>query len=159
MILVHGGAGTIPQEWEQPKHIGMKAAVRAGYRTLAETDSVLDAVEAAIKVLEDDEAFNAGRGSKLNIFGHIEMDASIMEGASMKAGAVASIGGIRHPIEAARSIMENTSHVLMVGEGAERIAKKFGAEQVDEEWLITDYRQAMICKNGKSSKASSPIPS
>ena len=144
LLLVHGGAGTIPPEWEEPKHRGMKAAVRAGYKVLEDTGSVLDAVEAAIKVMEDDEAFNAGRGSKLNIFGQVEMDASLMEGESMKAGAVASIGGFRHPISAARVVMDNSSHVLVVGEGAERLARKFGVEEVGEDWLITNYSRYLL---------------
>lgn len=144
LILVHGGAGSIPEEWVEPKNLGMKAAVRAGYKVLEESGSVLDAVEAAIKVMEDDEAFNSGRGSKLNIFGHVEMDASIMEGASMKAGAVASIGGIRHPVAAARVVMENSSHVLVVGEGAERLARKFGVEEVEEDWLVTNYSRYLL---------------
>ena len=130
VILVHGGAGTIPAEWDEPKKVGMKAAVRAGYKVLEQTGNVVDAVEAAIKIMEDDEAFNAGRGSKLNIFGHVEMDASIMEGARMRAGAVASIGGFRHPVAAARAVMENSSHVLVVGDGTERLARKNGAEEV-----------------------------
>ena len=98
----------------------MKEAVRAGYRVLNETGNVLDAVEAAIRVMEDNEAFNAGRGSKLNIFGHVEMDASIMDGATSNVGAVASVTGIKHPVTLARHIMENTSHVLVVSKGAER---------------------------------------
>ena len=127
---------------------GMKEAVRAGYKILNDTGSLLDALEAAVHVMEDNEAFNAGRGSKLNIFGHVEMDASIMSGqyrgimvsimisimvsimvsimASIMVsimsgddalvGAVASVSGVRHPVSLARHVMENTSHVLVVGE-------------------------------------------
>jgi len=105
---------------------------------------VVDAVQAAVMVMEDSEAFNAGRGSKLTVFGHVEMDASIMEGSSMQAGAVASVGGIRHPVQLARGVMENTSHVLVVGEGAQRLADKLGVEEVEEDWLITDYARQLL---------------
>ena len=98
----------------------MKDAVRAGYKVLESTGNVLDALEAAIHMMEDNPAFNAGRGSKLNIFGHVEMDASIMDGGTSNVGAVASISGIRHPVTLARHVMENTSHVLVVSKGAER---------------------------------------
>ena len=138
LILIHGGWGAIHADKNEPMLLGMKAAVRAGYKILKESGSVVDAVETAVKVLEDDPAFNAGRGSKLNIFGHVEMDASIMEGANMNTGAVASFRGFRNPVAAARVVMENSSHVLVVGEGAERLARKFEVEEVEEDWLITN---------------------
>ena len=131
-------------EYHQAKLDGMKAAVRVGHRVLTQTGSVLDAVEAAVKVMEDDPNFNAGRGSKLNIFGDVEMDASIMEGSSLKVGAVASIGGLRHPVTAARRVMENTSHVLVVATGAERLAAKFGLEEVEEDWLVTQHSRDLL---------------
>jgi len=138
VILIHGGAGYIPLDHFQAKFDGMKEAVRAGYKVLEETDNVLDAVEAAIHVMEDKAAFNAGRGSKLNIFGHVEMDASIMDGNNLAVGSVASVGNIRHPVTLARHVMENTSHVLVVSGGAERLAEKWGVEQVLEDWLVTE---------------------
>ena len=122
----------------------MKDAVRAGYKVLDETGNVLDALEAAIHLMEDNPAFNAGRGSKLNIFGHVEMDASIMDGETNNAGAVANIGGVRHPISAARHVLEKTSHVMVVSEGAERLASKWGIEQVPEEWLITEHSKELL---------------
>ena len=101
-------------------------------------------MEAAIKVMEDDPNFNAGRGSKLNIFGDVEMDASIMEGSSLKVGAVASIGGLRHPVTAARKVMENTSHVLVVSSGAERLAARWGLEEAGEDWLVTPHSRELL---------------
>lgn len=99
----------------------------------------MDAVIAAIRVLEDHPAFNAGRGSALTLPGHIEMDASIMTGVDMKAGAVASVMNLRHPIEAARAVMERTPHVLLVGDKATQWAMDQGLETADEEtWLITE---------------------
>ena len=139
MVLVHGGAGSIPTTMNQAKFDGMKEAVRAGYSMLETSGSVVEAVQAAVEVMEDAEAFNAGRGSKLTVFGHVEMDASIMEGARMEAGAVAAVTGVRHPVALARAVMDNTSHVLVVGEGATRLAARFGVEQVPEDWLVTDY--------------------
>ena len=94
----------------------MKEAVRAGYKVLEETDNALDALEATVHVLEDNPAFNAGRGAKLNIFGHVEMDASVMDGATLSVGSVASVTRVRHPVSLARHVMENTSHVLVVAE-------------------------------------------
>ena len=143
VLVVHGGAGSLAPQYYQGKLDGMKAAVRAGYGVLTQTGNLLDAVEAAIKVMEDNPNLNAGRGSELNIFGEVEMDASIMEGSSLRVGAVASVGGLRHPVRAARGVMENTSHVLVVGEGAERLADKLGVEEVEEDWLITDYARCL----------------
>ena len=144
VILVHGGAGATPEDLYEAKFSGMKEAVRAGHRVLMEAGSVLDAVEAAIRVMEDDPAFNAGRGSKLNIFGHVEMDASIMDGAGMEAGGVASVTGVRHPVSLARAVMENTSHVLVVSSGAERLASKYGVERVEEDWLVTQGARDLL---------------
>ena len=144
VLVVHGGAGSLAPQYYQGKLDGMKAAVRAGYGVLTQTGNLLDAVEAAIKVMEDDPNFNAGRGSKLNIFGEVEMDASMMEGSSLRAGAVASIGGLRHPITAARGVMENTSHVLVVSRGAERLAARWGLEQAGEDWLVTQHSRDLL---------------
>ena len=116
----------------------MKSAVREGYAVLKKTGNVVDAVEAAIKVMEYDPAFNAGRGAVLNILGHVEMDASIMDGKDCNAGAVASISGIKNPISLARYVMENTSHVLMVAEGAKKLAKMSGFKSIPEKWFITE---------------------
>ena len=144
VILVHGGAGATPEDLFEAKFNGMKEAVRAGHKVLMEAGNVLDAVEAAIRVMEDDPAFNAGRGSKLNIFGHVEMDASMMDGAGLEAGAVASVTGVRHPVSLARAVMENTSHVLVVGSGAERLASKYGVERVEEDWLVTQGARDLL---------------
>ena len=144
VLVVHGGAGSLAPQYYQGKLDGMKAAVRAGHRVLTQSGNVLDAVEAAIKVMEDDPNFNAGRGSKLNIFGEVEMDASIMDGSSLKVGAVASVGGLRHPVTAARAVMENTSHVLLVSSGAERMAGRWGLEQAGEDWLVTQHSRDLL---------------
>lgn len=131
-IVVHGGAGSIDPETEILKNNGTKAAVRVGYRVLSEGGTPMEAVLAAIRVLEDDPAFNAGRGSALTAPGHVENDASLMDGATMAAGTVASIHGIRHPIEAARAVMERTPHVQLAGDRATEWAQGQGLETADE---------------------------
>ncbi len=129
MIIVHGGAG----EWNEEKLEFAKnsliKAVEIGIEILKKYDDPISACEEAIKVLEDDPIFNAGTGSVLNIFGEVEMDASIMRGDNLKAGAVAGIKNIKNPISLARKIMEETEHVLIISEGAQKLAKTFGFEE------------------------------
>ncbi len=127
IILVHGGAGTRPMTGGQRECLA--DALRAGYRLLKRGAPSLDAIEATIRLLEASGLFNAGVGSKLQLDGARRMDASIMEGTTLRAGAVASIQGIRHPITAARLVMENTAHVLLVGEPATGFAKRFKLER------------------------------
>ncbi|BAA29304.1 isoaspartyl peptidase/L-asparaginase family protein [Pyrococcus horikoshii] len=125
-IIVHGGAGTIKKEERIPKVIeGVKEAVIVGWKELRK-GSALDAVEEAIKVLEDNPIFNAGTGSVLTIDGKVEMDAAIMRGKTLEAGAVAGIWGVKNPISVARKVMEKTDHVLLVGEGAVKFARLMG---------------------------------
>ena len=127
IILAHGGAGMRPMTGDQRRCL--TDALRAGYQLLRRGAPALDAVEAAIRALEASGLFNAGLGSKLQLDGARRMDASIMEGRRLRAGAVASIQGIRHPIAAARLVMEETAHVLMVGEPATRFARRFKLER------------------------------
>ncbi|AEC51660.1 plant-type l-asparaginase (l-asparagine amidohydrolase) [Pyrococcus sp. NA2] len=130
-IIVHGGAGTIRDEARIPKVLeGVREAVMAGWREL-KRGSALDAVEEAIKVLEDNPIFNAGTGSVLTIDGRIEMDAAIMRGKTLEAGAVAGIWGVKNPISVARKVMEETDHVLLVGEGAVKFARLMGFPEYD----------------------------
>lgn len=127
MLLVHGGAGARPMTAEQRD--GLAEALRTGFRLLRRGASALDAVEAAIRVLEASGLFNAGVGAKLQLDGVRRMDASLMEGRTLRAGAVASIQEVRHPIAAARLVMEKTAHVLLVGEPATRFARRFKLER------------------------------
>jgi len=130
-IIVHGGAGTIKKEEKIPKAIeGVREAVLAGWKEL-KRGSALDAVEEAIKALEDNPVFNAGTGSVLTLDGKVEMDAAIMRGKTLEAGAVASIWGVKNPISVARKVMEKTDHVLLVGEGALKFARIMGFEEYD----------------------------
>jgi len=130
-IIVHGGAGTIKREDRIPKVIkGVREAVLAGWRELKK-GSALDAVEEAVKALENNPLFNAGTGSVLTLDGRVEMDAAIMRGKTLEAGAVAGIWGVKNPISVARKVMEKTDHVLLVGEGAVKFARLLGFEEYD----------------------------
>jgi beta-aspartyl-peptidase (threonine type) len=137
VIVVHGGAGA----W-QPERIGagiegVKEAAKVGFEILKHDGSALDAVEAAVMQMEDDEVFNAGLGSALTIDKQIEMEASIMDGKTLNAGAVGLLRDIKNPIHLARLIMENTDHVFIVGHGAEKLANIFGLERRNP---LTEYR-------------------
>ncbi|GAB4092179.1 isoaspartyl peptidase/L-asparaginase family protein [Flaviaesturariibacter terrae] len=142
MLVIHGGAGTILKknmtpELEAAYQRGLQAALRAGYAILSRGGSALDAVEATVRVLEDDSLFNAGRGAVFTNEGRNELDAAIMDGRTLKAGAVASVTTIRNPVTAARAVMDHTEHVLLIGPGAERFAQQQGLEMVDPSYFRT----------------------
>ena len=139
-IVIHGGAGwsrNISEEKQKAIQEGLKQALATGYSILESGGSSLDAIEAAIMILEDNINFNAGKGSVYNAAEKQEMDASIMVGDSQQAGAVASVSRIKNPIKLARYVMENTKHVMMVGEGAEKIAKEGGFELVNPDYFAS----------------------
>lgn len=140
IVLVHGGAGTIKSDTRAKLLVaGVKQAAHLGYEALkADGGTVLDAVETAVKYLEDNEHFNAGRGSVLNADGHVEMDASIMVGADLSAGAVTVLQDVQHPISVARMVMERTSHVLLAGEGAKKFAQSQSVPILAHGALVTD---------------------
>ena len=125
-IIVHGGAGNIEEEMHTNHLRGLRSAAAAGWDTLSEGGSALDAVERAVSVMEDDPAFNAGVGSALNRAGDIETDAMIMDGRTLAVGAVAAVRGITNPIKLARLIAKDTDHCLLVGEGARSFAERKG---------------------------------
>ena len=122
-IIVHGGAGSIKDESLPRRLEGCKQAALAGWKILEQDGPALDAVEAAVVVLEDNPLFNAGTGSTLNSDGEIEMDAAIMEGDRLRAGGVAAVQRIKNPIKLARRVMEDGRHLLLAGEGALRFAR------------------------------------
>lgn len=125
-IAAHGGAWNIPDEAVTASRDGVRAALESGWSRLVAGASALDVVEHVVRALEDDPTFDAGRGSRLNDACQVEMDASIMEGALLRAGAVAAIRRVRHPVEVARRVMEASPHVLLVGDGACRFARDQG---------------------------------
>jgi beta-aspartyl-peptidase (threonine type) len=145
-MVIHGGAGTISREAMTPEREAayrgaLEAALRAGHAVLERGGRSLDAVEAAIRVMEEDPLFNAGRGAVITADGRIELDAAIMDGASFRAGAVAGIHGVRSPIGLARAVMERSPHVMMIGEGAETFAREQGLEMVEEAYFWTPQRR------------------
>ncbi|UEM24504.1 isoaspartyl peptidase/L-asparaginase (plasmid) [Skermanella mucosa] len=145
VLAIHGGAGTIRRQSMTPGaearyHAGLRDALSAGYAVLARGGAALDAVVEAVKSLEDNSLFNAGRGAVFNADGVQEMDAALMDGRDRRAGAVAGICGPRHPILAARAVMERSEHVLLSGEGARRFCAEAGLEHRDPAWFRTEQR-------------------
>jgi beta-aspartyl-peptidase (threonine type) len=144
VIAVHGGCGNpaagVVRD-EAAYHRGIEDALAAGSAVLEDGGSALDAVLTAVESLEDCALFNAGRGSVLTAEGGVEMDASIMSGADLRAGAVAAVTGVRHPVALARVVMESTPHVLLAGPGAERLALSHQLELCDEDWFVTDRQR------------------
>jgi beta-aspartyl-peptidase (threonine type) len=145
VLVIHGGAGAILKsemtpEREQTYSNSLKKALQSGYSILKNGGSSIDAVEASVKVLEDDPLFNAGKGAVFTSDGKIELDAAIMNGRSLEAGAVAGITIVKNPISAARAVMEKSNHVMMIGAGAEQFAKSTGLETVDPSYFYTEER-------------------
>ncbi len=148
-IAVHGGAGTILREQMSDE---LKAAiladlersVRAGHEILLQSGDALDAVVAAVKVLEDSPNFNAGKGSVLTHKEMVEMDASVMHGAKAEAGAVAGVRHIKNPIELARDVMQKSNHVLLIGDGAEEFAFEQGYSFTEQDYFFTDRRYEQL---------------
>jgi beta-aspartyl-peptidase (threonine type) len=147
VIALHGGAGVVRADKPGAQHRAvLEQALEAAYAQ----KTALDAVAAAVVVLEDSPLFNAGRGSAFNRDGEIEMDASIMDGATLRAGAVAAVRRIRNPVLAARMVMEKTRHVLLAGDGAERLARKHGLKMEPASYFHTERRWAALKANRKS---------
>ena len=150
-LMIHGGCGamrpdTVPPAQEERARAGLEAALHAGQAILAGGGSALDAVEAAARVLEEDEAFNAGRGCVLTAAGHAELDAAIMDGRDRRCGAVAGLRTTRAPVSAARAAMEHSPHVLLTYDGADRFAQEQKLAQVSNDWFIVPERAAQLAK-------------
>jgi len=150
-LVIHGGAGTIGRsditpEKESEYRAGLERALTAGYEILKRGGSSLDATEAAVCVLEDDPHFNAGRGSVFTSAGTNEMDAAVMDGKTLAAGAVAVLKHVKNPISLARLVMEKSGHVMIDGEGAEAFAKENGVELVDQKYFFTQARWEALQK-------------
>lgn len=148
-IAIHGGAGVIVRaemtpEAESAHRAGLQAALDAGFAVLDKGGSAADAVVAAIKLLEDNPLFNAGKGAVLTHEGICELDASIMDGKERRAGAVAGVRYTRNPIELARAVMDRSPHVMLVGEGAERFADSVGFERVPNDYFQTERRRQQL---------------
>ena len=136
MLVVHGGAWAIPDDMVEAHLRGVRNAVAAGWRALERGGSALDAVEEAVVIMEDDETFDAGRGSFLNRDGKVQLDAFIMEGATLRGGGVGCVERLRNPIRAARKILSESPHVYFVAEGAEKFASEHGIPLCKNEDLV-----------------------
>ena len=148
-IAIHGGAGTLSRNdmsaaQEKDYREGLQAALDAGYTLLARGSSALDATSAAVRVLEDNPLFNAGRGAVLNRDGVAELDASLMDGRTLAAGAVTGLQHVKNPIDLARLVMDRSPHVMLVGAGAEEFARSQGVEMVSNEYFRTPARQRQL---------------
>jgi len=144
-LVLHGGAGTIDRARLTPAaeaeyRAALTEALEAGYRRLQDGGSSLDAVVAAITILEDSPLFNAGRGAVFTADGVNSLDAAIMDGATLRAGAVAGVTDVKNPIALARLVMEKSPHVLLSGPGAEQFAREQGIPSTPKEWFFTDRR-------------------
>lgn len=136
--MIHGGAGSVPNKDEYAPNL--EAILATGQSILKRGGSALDAVEQCVMLLEDDPAFNAGRGSVLNEEGKVEMDAAVMNGVDMQAGAIAGITNIKNPIHLARKVMEESEHVMLIGAGALRFAELMNEPQEEDTYFITEKR-------------------
>jgi beta-aspartyl-peptidase (threonine type) len=150
-IAIHGGAGTISksdvsEEKEGEIRETLENAVRAGYRILKSGGSSIDAVTAAVTLLEDSPNFNAGKGAVFNAAGKNELDSSIMQGSGLEAGAVAAVHNIRNPVLLARKVMTDSAHVMLMGEGAEQFARDNGIQFEDDAYFFTEYRWQQLLK-------------
>jgi beta-aspartyl-peptidase (threonine type) len=149
VLAIHGGAGFSRKSAPGPYRAGLARALDAGWTVLARGGSALDAVSVAVGVLEDDPLFNAGRGAVYNAEARHELDASIMDGASLRAGAVAAVSRIRNPVLAARAVMEHSPHVLLAGQGAERFARRHGIAFASQRYFHTEARRQALRRNLK----------
>jgi len=145
-LIIHGGAGADPGDGRAELRTGMRAAAGAGWRVLVEGGTSLDAVEAAVRSLEDHPRFNAGHGSVLTADGTVEMDASIMEGDRLACGAVACVSRVPNAITLARRVLDDGRHVLVVAEGAHAFARAHGLPECDPATLITDRQRDRLAK-------------
>ena len=163
-IAIHGGAGAVPRSTltaERERHYrdGLSAALDVGYAILEKGGSSLDAVTAAVRALEDNPLFNAGRGAALTREGAAELDAAIMDGRQQRAGAVAAVRHVRNPIELARRVMEKSRHVLLVGSGAEEFALEEGLALVPNTYFRTEERRAQLEAERSGRSVSDLFPS
>ena len=141
-FIIHGGAWDIPEEAVEDCRAGIRRALENGWKILRSGGAAIDAVQAAIIILEDDPAFDAGFGAHLNLDGQVQLDAIIMDGASLKAGAIAAVEHVKNPILLARAVLEKSEHMMLVGTGAEKFAEEHGVPLCSAETLIHERERA-----------------
>jgi beta-aspartyl-peptidase (threonine type) len=153
-VLVHGGAGHVEPDRRPIHEAGCREGARAGWAVLSRGGSALDAAQAAARLLEDLPQFNAGTGGALTADGGVELDASIMDGRTLRAGAVAAVRGFKNPIDLARAVLSDARHVLLCAEGAARFAERAGIAAVDQASLVTEHARAALerVKSGEGPK-------
>ena len=162
-LAIHGGAGVIERSSLTPDQdaayrASLQRALDAGSAVLAQGGQALDAVQAAIEVMEDDPLFNAGRGAVFTAAGKNELDAAVMNGSDLTAGSVAGLTTTRHPIAAARAVMEKSPHVMLIGPGADAFAASVGLEQVDPSWFFTQRRWDQLIRSLTQQGLPTPLP-
>jgi beta-aspartyl-peptidase (threonine type) len=156
VLLIHGGAWAMPDDAVAAHEDGIAHALAAGYKLLDRGASAVDAVEAAVAVMEDDETFDAGRGSFLTQDGRVQMDALLMNGQNLRTGGVACVERIRNPIHAARLVLDKSPHVYFVGTGAERFARQHGMALCDNMDLVIPREQERLYKAQAAERAGLP---
>src|SRR5277367_483008 len=155
-LLVHGGAWAIPDDMVEAHKLGVSNALAIGYALLEDGASAVEAVEAAVTILEDDETFDAGRGSFLTRDGHVQLDALLMDGATLRAGAVACVERLRNPIQAARLVLDKSPHIYFVGAGAEDFAQQHGMALIDNSELVLDRERNRLAQAQSDARAGLP---
>jgi beta-aspartyl-peptidase (threonine type) len=156
VLLVHGGAWAIPDNLLDAHRDGVSNALAIGYAMLQDGASAVDAVEAAVTILEDDESFDAGRGSFLTSEGHVQLDALVMDGATLRAGGVACVERLRNPIQAARLVLDKSPHIYFVGPGAEAFAQQHGMTLIDNSELVLDRERERLSHAQANARAGLP---
>jgi len=156
ILLIHGGAWAMPDDAIAAHENGIAAALEAGWSALSRGGSSVDAVEAAITVMEDDDTFDAGRGSFLTRDGRVQLDALLMNGANLRSGGVACVERLRNPIQAARLVLDKSPHVYFVGTGAERFARQNGMELIDNTELIVPRERDRLMAFQRAEAAGHP---
>ena len=152
-LIVHGGAWDIPDDAIDPCKSGCLRALHAGWAILTNGGHALDAIEAAVMILEDDPVFDAGYGSHLNLDGYVECDAIVMDAATLRAGSVAGLRRVKNPIQAARAVLEKCPHMMLISEGAENFASSHGVPLCDPEDLISPAEREAWLRCSKDSHA------
>src|SRR6201996_3070521 len=156
VLLIHGGAWAMPDDAVAAHERGIANALTVGWNVLEKDGSALDAIEAAITVMEDDDTFDAGRGSFLTRDGRVQLDALMMDGATMRAGGVACVERLRNPIQAARLVLDKSPHVYFVGQGAEEFAASHGMPLIDNAELVLDRERVRLADAQAKERAGLP---
>jgi beta-aspartyl-peptidase (threonine type) len=165
VILIHGGAGSarpsgLPEEEEAAYRAALSAALGEGYSVLEQGGSAVDAVQAALVLMENNTLFNAGRGAVLTARSKVAMDASIMDGSNLNAGSVAGVGNVKNPIKAARAVMDHSPHVMLSGQGADQFAADQGLETKPPAYFLTEKRKKQLrrVQDAEKAKQTSALP-